>query len=72
MASGQQKIEWLDRSGERIAFPDHLDLKRLCGFPDDFVLPTGRAEAEKRVGNSVVPPMAAAVAASIHDLLSGQ
>jgi DNA (cytosine-5)-methyltransferase 1 len=70
MASdGLQKIEWFDASGNQIIFPDHLDLKRLGGFPDDFILPKNRREARKRIGNCVVPPMAAAIARSVRDLL---
>jgi DNA (cytosine-5)-methyltransferase 1 len=66
-ASTQQSIDWFDADGDPIAFPDHLDLKRLGGFPDDFVLPANRAEAKKRVGNSVCPPVARAIAIAIRD-----
>lgn len=38
-----------------------LEVKRLCGFPDDFVLLGPRKERWARLGNAVVPPMAAAV-----------
>jgi DNA (cytosine-5)-methyltransferase 1 len=64
MASTKQTI---DADGDSIAFPDHLDLKRLGGFPDDFVLPARREEAKKRVGNSVCPPVARAIAIAIRD-----
>lgn len=38
-----------------------VEVKRLCGFPDDFVLLGSRRERWSRLGNAVVPPMAAAV-----------
>lgn len=47
------------------------EAKRLCGFPDDYVL-TGRyGEQWARLGNSVPPPMTRAVAARLGDLLAG-
>jgi DNA (cytosine-5)-methyltransferase 1 len=43
------------------------EVKRLCGFPDDFRLTGSYSDQWARLGNAVPPPMAAAVAASIRD-----
>lgn len=43
------------------------ELKRICGFPDDFVL-TGTFEQKwERLGRAVPPPMMAAIAAAVRD-----
>lgn len=45
------------------------ELRRICGFPDDYVL-TGPYDAQwARLGNSVPPPMAAAVARALEPVL---
>jgi DNA (cytosine-5)-methyltransferase 1 len=38
------------------------ELRRLCGFPDDFVLTGTYAQQWERLGRAVPPPMMAAVA----------
>lgn len=43
------------------------ELKRICGFPDDFILKGSYAQQWACLGNSVPPPMAAAVAVAIRD-----
>lgn len=46
------------------------EIRRLCGFPDDYQL-TGRyPEQWARLGNSVPPPMARAVGTALADLLA--
>jgi len=49
------------------------ELRRVCGFPDDYVLTGTYAQQWARLGNAVPPPMAAAVGASLRDhvLLQG-
>jgi DNA (cytosine-5)-methyltransferase 1 len=44
-----------------------LEVKRLCGFPDDFVLKGTYAQQWERLGNSVPPVMMRAVAEAIRD-----
>lgn len=41
------------------------ELQRLQGFPDDFRLPHGHSQAAKQIGNSVAPPVAAALANAV-------
>jgi len=43
------------------------ELRRICGFPDDFVLTGTYAQQWERLGRAVPPPMYAAVAATIRD-----
>lgn len=43
------------------------ELKRICGFPDDFILTGTFAQQWERLGRAVAPPMMAAVAAHIRD-----
>ncbi len=45
------------------------ELKRLSGFPDDFVLPGGYRIGAERLGRAVPPPMMAAVAAVVAETL---
>lgn len=45
------------------------EVKRLCGFPDDYQLLGSYADQWARLGNSVPPPMARAVGDVIADLL---
>lgn len=40
------------------------ELRRICGFPDDFVLTGTYAQQWERLGRSVPPPMMAALAAA--------
>lgn len=47
------------------------ELRRICGFPDDFALVGTYAQQWARLGNSVPPVMAAAYAATLRDALLG-
>jgi DNA (cytosine-5)-methyltransferase 1 len=46
------------------------ELRRLCGFPDDFVLTGNYAQQWERCGRAVPPPMMRAVAAALTPVLS--
>lgn len=49
------------------------EVKRICSFPDDFVLKGSYAQQWERLGNSVPPLMMRAIAAAIRDnILTGQ
>ena len=43
------------------------ELKRICAFPDDFILTGSYAQQWERLGRSVPPPMMRAVAEVIRD-----
>jgi len=43
------------------------ELRRICGFPDDFILTGTYAQQWERLGRAVPPPMMAAVATVIRD-----
>ena len=43
------------------------EVKRICGFPDDYVLLGSYAQQWERLGNSVPPVMMAAIARAIRD-----
>ena len=45
------------------------ELKRICGFPDDFILTGTFAQQWERLGRAVAPPMMAAVASHIRDTI---
>lgn len=47
------------------------ELKRLCGFPDDFQLVGSEAQQWRRLGNAVMPPMYKAVGDSLVAFLTG-
>lgn len=47
------------------------ELKRICGFPDDFILTGTYAQQWERLGNSVPPVMMQHIAATIHDEVFG-
>lgn len=48
------------------------EVRRICGFPDDFVL-TGKFEQRcERLGRAVPPPMMRAVALAVADVLAGR
>jgi len=47
------------------------ELKRICSFPDDYVLPGSFADQWRRLGNSVPPLMAAALARELRTVLEG-
>jgi DNA (cytosine-5)-methyltransferase 1 len=44
-----------------------VEVKRLCSFPDDFVLVGTYAQRWARLGNSVPPLMMRAVAEAVRD-----
>lgn len=46
------------------------ELRRVCGFPDDFVLIGSYAEQWARLGNSVAPPVARAMAETLANILN--
>lgn len=48
------------------------ELKRVCSFPDDFLLEGSEAEQWRRLGNSVPPLMARAIAAALRDALTDE
>jgi DNA (cytosine-5)-methyltransferase 1 len=43
------------------------ELKRICAFPDDFVLTGTFAQQWERLGRAVPPPVACAVAVALRD-----
>jgi DNA (cytosine-5)-methyltransferase 1 len=43
------------------------ELRRICGFPDDFVLTGTYAQQWERLGRAVPPPMMAAIATTVRD-----
>lgn len=48
------------------------ELKRICGFPDDFDLPGTYAQQWERLGRAVPPPMMRAVARELRLQLTGE
>lgn len=46
------------------------ELKRICGFPDDFALTGTYAQQWERMGRAVPPPMMAAIAGEIVKILA--
>ena len=49
-----------------------VELKRVCSFPDDFRLEGSKTEQWRRLGNSVPPLMARAIAIALRDALLGE
>lgn len=47
-----------------------LEVKRLMGFPDDFIVPVSRTQMYRQFGNSVAVPMIKAVADAMKEELS--
>ncbi len=47
------------------------ELRRVCSFPDDFLLEGPEAEQWRRLGNSVPPLMARAIGGALRDALIG-
>ena len=47
--------------------PTSAELRRWCGFPDDFQFAGGWEVATQQMGNSVPPPMMRAIAETIRD-----
>ena len=48
------------------------ELKRICAFPDDYVMTGSYAQQWARLGNAVPPLMASVIAASVRDALLGR
>ena len=48
------------------------EVKRLCSFPDDFVLCGSYAQQWERLGNSVPPLMMRAIAEVVRDEVLGK
>jgi DNA (cytosine-5)-methyltransferase 1 len=46
---------------------DHAELKRICAFPDDFILTGTYSQQWERLGRAVPPAMMARIAATIRD-----
>lgn len=46
-----------------------LELKRMMGFPDDFIVPVSRTQMYRQFGNSVAVPMIKAVADAMKERL---
>jgi len=66
MSAGRINGALRDRAGRTM----HLTVpmvRRLCGFPDDYELAGDEAQQWHRLGDSVPPPMMAAVAAAVRD-----
>lgn len=47
------------------------ELRRICGFPDDFILTGTYAQQWERLGRAVPPPMMAAIAKALVQVLKG-
>lgn len=47
------------------------ELRRICGFPDDFVLTGTYGQAWERLGRAVPPPMMHAISAALVPVLKG-
>jgi DNA (cytosine-5)-methyltransferase 1 len=61
--SGHYQIEeGAERVRRRFTIPE---LRRICGFPDDYVLTGSFSQQWERLGDAVPPPMAAAWATAI-------
>ena len=65
MASGANKQGGHLRDGEKRRSFTIAELRRICAFPDDFVLLGSYAQQWERLGNSVPPLMMKAVAETI-------
>jgi DNA (cytosine-5)-methyltransferase 1 len=62
------KAEFIKSSGEVVRRKFAIaELKRLCGFPDDFILTGSYAQQWERLGRAVPPVMMSHVAATIRD-----
>lgn len=47
----------------------HREAARLMGFPDEFILSGSKIEIARQIGNAVPPPLAAAIARQIKQVL---
>jgi len=66
-ASGFGSYRYTIHRGSAVATLAITELRRLCGFPDDYTLTGGYGDQWARLGNSVPPPMMQHVAATIRD-----
>lgn len=57
---------WVETTAEKRKFTI-AELKRICAFPDDFILKGSYAQQWERLGNSVPPVMMYHIAKAIHD-----
>ena len=48
------------------------ELRRICGFPDDFVLTGNYQQRWERLGRAVPPVMMSHIAATVRDQILGQ
>jgi len=65
-ASGRSGLAGVTRPTEKRKF-SIAELRRICAFPDDFVLTGSYAQQWMRLGNSVPPLMMKAVAEAVRD-----
>jgi DNA (cytosine-5)-methyltransferase 1 len=72
IASNMRKVEALlpDKSTEHRKFTI-AELKRICSFPDDFILKGNYGQQWERLGNSVPPIMMFHISSAIRDSLAG-
>lgn len=68
VASGDNSVSgyMVTRANERRKF-SIAELRRICGFPDDYVLTGSYAQQWERCGRAVPPVMMAAIAATVRD-----
>ena len=67
LASGvSQGVGMLESNGEKRKFTI-AELRRICAFPDDFILCGSYAQQWERLGNSVPPVMMQAIATTVRD-----
>lgn len=69
LASQRQPMKWRDSADGLHDFSID-EMKRVSGFPSDFVLAGPEREQWKRLGNCVPPPMAKAIGLAIREALS--
>jgi len=48
----------------------HREAARLQGFPDSFIFKGSKIEIARQIGNAVPPPLSAALAACVENLLN--
>jgi DNA (cytosine-5)-methyltransferase 1 len=48
----------------------HREAARLMGFPDDFIFEGSKTEIARQIGNAVPPPLAAAIAQTVYELMA--
>ena len=68
MASGARTSGLLEQGTERRKFTID-ELKRICGFPDDYILTGSYADQWARCGNAVPPVMMSHIAAALHGVI---